>query len=86
MDYQIKTFAELTGVSERTLRYYHERGLLGPTVASNGYRTYSSQDADRLQLILMYRQLQFSLAEIQRCWRYHRPASGTLSKSAGTTG
>ncbi|AZP95599.1 MerR family transcriptional regulator [Latilactobacillus curvatus] len=66
MNYQIKTFAELTGVSERTLRYYHEHGLLVPAVASNGYRTYSSQDADRLQLILMYRQLQFSLAEIQQ--------------------
>ncbi|MEJ1299909.1 MerR family transcriptional regulator [Latilactobacillus sakei] len=66
MNYQIKAFAELTGVSERTLRYYHERGLLVPAVASNGYRSYSSQDADRLQLILMYRQLQFSLAEIQQ--------------------
>ncbi|WP_436667607.1 MerR family transcriptional regulator [Latilactobacillus sakei] len=66
MNYQIKAFAELTGVSERTLRYYHERGLLVPAVASNGYRSYSSRDADRLQLILMYRQLQFSLAEIQQ--------------------
>lgn len=66
MNYQIKAFAELTGVSERTLRYYHECGLLVPAVASNGYRSYSSQDADRLQLILMYRRLQFSLAEIQQ--------------------
>lgn len=66
MNYQIKAFAELTGVSERTLRYYHERGLLVPVVASNGYRTYLSRDTDRLQLILMYRQLQFSLAEIQQ--------------------
>lgn len=65
MTYQIKAFAQLTGVSERTLRYYHEINLLVPQQAANGYREYTSQDADRLQLILMYRRLQFKLTTIK---------------------
>lgn len=65
MTYRIKAFAQLTGVSERTLRYYHEINLLVPQQAANGYREYTSQDADRLQLILMYRRLQFKLTTIK---------------------
>ncbi|MCI1986180.1 MAG: MerR family transcriptional regulator [Lactobacillus sp.] len=64
MFYHTQAFADLTGVSPRTLRYYHQRGLLVPSLDDNGYRRYSSAEADRLQLILMYRQLGFSLDEI----------------------
>lgn len=45
----IKRAAELTGVSEHTLRAWERRyGLLGPARASSGYRQYASDD---LQLI-----------------------------------
>ena len=42
MKLQIKEFAELTGVSERTLHYYDEIGLLKPRYVDeqNGYRFY----------------------------------------------
>ena len=42
MKMQIKEFAELTGVSVRTLHYYDEIGLLKPSEvdAQNGYRFY----------------------------------------------
>lgn len=66
MTYLIKDFAQLTGVSERTLRYYHEIGILIPERADNGYRKYTSRDADQLQLILMYRNLQFDLSTIKQ--------------------
>lgn len=66
MAYQTEAFAKLTGVSARTLRYYHERGLLVPQLAENGYREYTSADADRLQLILLYRSLEFTLTEIEK--------------------
>lgn len=64
MHYHTKAFAKLTGVTVRTLRYYHQIGLLVPAVAANGYREYSSADADRLQAILLYRQLGLPLAEL----------------------
>ena len=64
MTYSIGEFAKLSGVSERTLRYYHERGLLHPQIDANGYRRFSSADADRLQLIRFYTALEFPLAKV----------------------
>src|ERR1700752_2858938 len=57
--------AELAGVSVRTLHHYDELGLLCPSERSGaGYRLYSYDDLARLQEILIWRQLGFSLAEI----------------------
>ncbi|WP_461240139.1 MerR family transcriptional regulator [Paucilactobacillus sp. N302-9] len=66
IDYLIKAFAQLTGVSTRTLRYYHEIGLLVPITDNNGYRHYQSRDADKMQLILMFRELAFDLETIKQ--------------------
>jgi MerR family transcriptional regulator, thiopeptide resistance regulator len=57
--------AELAGVSVRTLHHYDELGLLRPGERSDaGYRLYSYDDLARLQEILIWRGLGFSLAEI----------------------
>ncbi|MFL5831150.1 MAG: MerR family transcriptional regulator [Solirubrobacteraceae bacterium] len=58
--------AELTGVTVRTLHHYDEIGLLSPSERSEaGYRLYAYDDLARLQEILVWRALGFSLAEIQ---------------------
>ena len=58
---------KLTGVSIRTLRYYDRIGLLPPAAVSDaGYRLYDDAALERLQLILLYRELQFPLKEIKR--------------------
>ena len=66
MNMQIKAFATLVGVSVRTLRYYDEIGLLKPARVDeqNGYRLYDEQSLLRMQEILFYRELDFSLREI----------------------
>ena len=66
MKMQIKEFAELTGVSVRTLHYYDEIGLLKPSEvdAQNGYRFYDENAFARMQEILFYRELDFSLKTI----------------------
>lgn len=66
MKMQIKEFAELTGVSVRTLHYYDEIGLLKPSKvdAQNGYRFYDEKSLERMQEILFYRELDFSLKTI----------------------
>jgi len=57
--------AELTGVTVRTLHHYDAFGLLSPSGRSDaGYRLYSRDDLARLQEILIWRGLAFSLAEI----------------------
>ena len=66
MKLQIKEFAELTGVSVRTLHYYDEIGLLKPALvdAQNGYRFYDENSLLRMQEILFYRELDFPLKSI----------------------
>ena len=64
---QIKEFAEFTGVSVRTLHYYDEIGLLVPAYVDrdNGYRYYNEDSLLRMQEILFYRELNFSLKSIE---------------------
>ena len=64
----MKTVAEvsrLTGISVRTLHHYDAIGLLKPAaVTEAGYRLYDAAALQRLQSILLFRELQFSLKEI----------------------
>ena len=67
MEYTIKQLADLSGVTPRTLRWYDREGLLRPgRVTEAGYRIYGPKEVDRLQEILFYRELGFSLADIRR--------------------
>ena len=63
---QIREFAKFTGVSVRTLHYYDEIGLLRPACVdrSTGYRYYDENSLLRMQEILFYRELDFSLKSI----------------------
>lgn len=64
----MKTVGEvsaLAGITVRTLHHYDERGLLSPSGRTDsGYRLYSERDLERLQEILGWRALGFSLDEI----------------------
>ena len=66
MKMHIKEFADFTGVSVRTLHYYDEIGLLVPAFVdrSTGYRFYDENSLLRMQEILFYRELDFSLKSI----------------------
>ena len=65
---QIREFAKFTGVSVRTLHYYDEIGLLKPSHVdpSTGYRYYDEEALLRMQEILFYRELDFSLNSIRQ--------------------
>jgi DNA-binding transcriptional MerR regulator len=65
MSHPIGTVAELANVTVRTLHHYDEIGLLHPSGrTTTGYRRYNDQDLERLQQILFYRELGFSLEQI----------------------
>lgn len=67
MKLRVKEVSKLAGVSIRTLHHYDEIGLLRPeTVSEAGYRLYADGDLERLQQILFFRELGFSLREIGR--------------------
>jgi len=64
--YTVKEMSELSGVTIKTLHHYHKLGLLiTAKIADNGYRYYSENEVNRLQEILFYRNLDFSLKEIR---------------------
>ena len=57
----VKEVSNLAGVSVRTLHYYDTIGLLKPTeVTGAGYRLYDDTALERLQAILLFRELEFS--------------------------
>jgi MerR family transcriptional regulator, thiopeptide resistance regulator len=65
MSYSVGQVAAFAGVTVRTLHHYDEIGLLVPGGRSHaGHRRYSDVDLDRLQQILFYRELGFSLEEV----------------------
>lgn len=65
MGYSVGQVADLAGVTIRTLHHYDEVGLLTPGGRSAaGYRVYEALDLERLQRILFYRELGFTLKDI----------------------
>ena len=64
--YTVKDLARLTGLTPRTLRYYDGIGLLSPGRGrDNDYRLYGPAEVDRLQQILLYRDMGLPLEEIK---------------------
>ncbi len=63
--YTTGAFARLARTTPRTLRFYDGKGLLKPSgKSSHGYRLYTLQDLEKLQMILLLKKLGFSLEEI----------------------
>lgn len=65
--YQIGEVAKRTGLTQRTLRFYEEKGLLTPADRmEGGFRLYSDADIGRVELIKKLQELLgFTLAEIK---------------------
>ncbi|MEU8438050.1 MerR family transcriptional regulator [Streptomyces sp. NPDC029216] len=64
MSYSVGQVAAFAGVTVRTLHHYDKAGLLSPSSRSHaGYRLYDDADLARLQQILFYRELGFTLED-----------------------
>lgn len=65
--YQIGEVAERTGVTQRTLRFYEEKGLVDPPERMDGgFRLYSEEDIERILYIKRLQELLgFTLSEIK---------------------
>jgi DNA-binding transcriptional MerR regulator len=65
MSWTVGELARLAGVTVRTLHHYDRIGLVQPhDRTAAGYRSYDVRDLDRLQQVLVYRELGFPLEEI----------------------
>jgi DNA-binding transcriptional MerR regulator len=63
--YLAKEFAELSGVTSRTLRHYDHLKLLQPRRTEAGYRVYCLRDLERLEQIVALKFLGLPLKQIQ---------------------
>lgn len=69
--FTIGEFAQKSGITLRTLRYYDKIGLLKPCSHNEiGHRLYSEQDFARLQKILTLKFIGLSLEEITNIMQY----------------
>jgi len=65
--YQANEFAQVAGVTVRTLHHYDRIGLLKPSgYTSTGYRLYRKHDLVRLQQIVTLKFIGFSLTQIKQ--------------------
>jgi MerR family transcriptional regulator, thiopeptide resistance regulator len=65
MSWTVGELARLAGVTVRTLHHYDRIGLVQPgNRTPAGYRSYDVRDLDRLQQVLVYRELGFPLEEV----------------------
>lgn len=61
---QIKAFSKKFNVPMDTIRYYEKEGLLRPDRLENGYRQYDESCANQLKMVIVLKQLGFTLPEI----------------------
>jgi DNA-binding transcriptional MerR regulator/effector-binding domain-containing protein len=64
--FSIGAFSKITGLAVRTLRFYHERGLLVPAAVDRetGYRSYDQRNVERARVIVALREMEFSREDI----------------------
>ena len=77
---KMKEVIMLTGIPERTIRFYEERGMLQvPTERRNGrtYHEFTQENVEELKRIVILRKARFSLDEIQEM-RKHPEKIGSI--------
>jgi DNA-binding transcriptional MerR regulator len=64
--FSIGEFSKITGLTVKTLRFYHEKGILPPAHVEQetGYRYYDSRQIDKARIVTQLRSLEFSLDQI----------------------
>ncbi len=64
--FSIGQFSKITGLTVKTLRFYHEKGLLVPPCIDDetGYRYYNEAAVEKTRGIIALRDLGFSVADI----------------------
>ena len=58
---------KITGLTQKAIRLYEDRGLICVTRDDNGYRNYSDEDVETLKRIKLFRSIGVSVADIKLC-------------------
>jgi DNA-binding transcriptional MerR regulator len=78
--FSIGEFSRLSGLTVKTLRFYHEQGILVPSrvEAGSGYRFYAEAKIETARVITTLRNLEFSIAEISEILSSHEDDANIL--------
>jgi DNA-binding transcriptional MerR regulator len=77
----IQQVAEITGLSEHTLRYYEKIGLIHPiSRADNGHRRYSPDDTGWIDFLNKLRATGMSIQRMQEYAELQRQGEHTLPR------
>lgn len=71
--YRIHEFAELSGVTVKTLHHYDRLGLLKPSRSAAGYRVYTQADLGRLEQIVALKFIGLPLKQIKQMLEHGLP-------------
>ncbi len=65
--YKIGDFSKITNLTVKALRYYDDENILNPSYrcVENSYRFYNDNDFKKAELIVLLRELNFSISEIK---------------------
>ena len=81
--YRIGEIARLSSLTERTIRYYEEQGLIKARRSDGGQRWYTDEDLVYLKRIIELKGLGFSIQEIRRIFEMKdSDRSGNLRREA----
>jgi MerR family glutamine synthetase transcriptional repressor len=78
----ISVVRELTGLSDRQIRYYDQQGLITPMRGAGKQRRYSLNDVDRLLEIADYLDAGYSVAEIHEVEAKHQRGDVTAKDNS----
>ncbi|AIK35255.1 merR HTH regulatory family protein (plasmid) [Bacillus pseudomycoides] len=82
----VKDIVQITGITKRTLQYYDKINLLKPiSLKENGYRIYDRNSLAKLQTILFFKKMDFSLKEIADILKLTREEQQQLLKKHNQT-
>ncbi|MBI1901787.1 MAG: MerR family transcriptional regulator [Planctomycetia bacterium] len=78
--YSIGEFSKITGLSVKTLRFYHEQGVLKPTCVDDqtGYRYYDDTKIETARVIRALRDLEVPLDDVAEILRSHEDEGDVL--------
>lgn len=77
---RIQIFAQLTGLSVHTLRYYEKLGLLSPGRNASGHRDYRESDIEWVNFIKRLKATDMPLEAIQRYAQLRSAGDSTLAE------
>lgn len=79
--FSIGEFSRISGLTVKTLRFYHEQGILIPTRvdAGSGYRFYAESKVENARVVSALRELGFTVAEVKEILSRHSDDADLIS-------